>query len=292
MDIVGILVGGGIALLLVGGIGHSFWISLANLRHVRRMRQEWHTHLTQDQRLFEPTFARYYGKGPRIYDREINPADGTLGLTDEAVIFHGRNPSDVLVIPFTALRWIGTHTISIKPQSNTTAEDALIIHYEEPDFLAGQTQWRVVAFIASKQLNLLRDLGELSGLPVERLGNARPGAGPVDASRMIQNIHGQWSEKQPGLLYFAPDRVLFDFRDPILFSQVEHIDVYDEKGGLLNELVLMSESLLALKLRGETIDDYHVVGFQTREAERLGQWLHDVTGLPFEVHAKQKRKAE
>ncbi|NDJ78132.1 MAG: hypothetical protein GYB65_17930 [Chloroflexi bacterium] len=240
-----------------------WWARRGLRQHVVRVRTDW---VRAAQVInYGPVAAVCYGSRPRTsYRRGVA---GALGLTDEQVVFTGQRSTWYNTgIPYTDLRWLGLRPITT-PTSRTRA---LIIHAWRGD------DWRVYTFTLDAPLELAQFLSRETGLPLREL-NAREDFGPATATRLFQDMHGQWQPEYDADLYLAPDRLLFDWRDPVVLASMLRLDVYPRG------------ELLRIEYEAES-GDPAVVGFAVRGAEDWAAAIARRTAAPLAIHSGRKRK--
>jgi hypothetical protein len=291
--------------MFIGGSLLLIWYLVAEgdrqQSHIDIVRADW----ARQKRMihFSPVPATYYvGFGlqwPRSYF-------GALGLVDKNLVFIGlRRYEEEWVpeerIPFDQIRWIGTHYITGQKGRSAVNQDALIVHYERGGF------WHMAAWVADQQQHLARTLSAETGLPVLRYFGEREDYGPAHAARLIEDVYGRWHpfcdgtypsdpdgksaerlDADPGELYLAPDRLLFNRRDPIHLAQVRRVDLF-EPGGVLAELNPFHEDLLRIEY--ESLEQQHkVIGLLVRGGQGWASAIHTLTSVPYEHHRGRKKK--
>jgi hypothetical protein len=276
--------------------------------HVARVEDEWRR-AGRDIRL-PPVRAKYYGsEPPKVYD--WRHTSGALGLVDGQMIFVPRDDRPGLMIPFERICWIGTRAITIREgwgkSQRQVSREALIVHYEGDDEWTGQPRYCVAAFLTKARIEIAGALSAETGLTYH-VSEPREDFGPERATRLRQDIYGQWSPapRSPrylsvfapadlpsdwlsqGDLYLAPDRLLFDYQDPIYLAQIRRLEVYHK--GVLGRLNPFDDELLRIEYATPEGEN-RVTGYALRQGEAFGQAIHDFTGAPWEVHTGRKKKA-
>lgn len=80
-----------------------------------------------------------------------------------------------------------------------------------------------------------------------------------------------------GDLYLAPDRLLFDYQDPIHLVQIQCLDVYHK--GVLGRLNPFDDQLLHIEYATPE-GERRVIGYVLPKAEAFGQAIHDCSRVP------------
>lgn len=265
-----------------GGLGRLWWVRRAQRRHVIRVRTEW-VRAGLIVR-FGPVGAVCFGTVPR---RTYAPGVfGALGIAHGRLVFDGHDSAAAnMRVPLDAIRRLGLTTISVLVGRVPVSRRALAIHFDSPD------GWRVATVAADAPQAIAQALGDECGLPIHDSGAARDDYGPARSMRLFQDIYGEWSPDREADLYLAPDRLLFNWRDPIPLTAIRRLDVYSRGG--LDELRPWREDLLRIEYG--TPDDapdggYDTVGFGLRGASDWADAIVQRTDVPLTVHAGRKKK--
>ena len=257
------------------GAGGAWWMVRAERRHVVRVQTEW---VRAGQIVhYGPVGASCFGQRPSAVIG--GGVSGALGITDGKLVFTGRRRSRFdASIPLTRVHRISLITLPIQAGNIIARKRALAVHYDSPD------GWRVGLFVTREPAELAQAVAEESGLPVHDAGGDRDDYGPARATRMTEDIYGDWSPDREGDLYLAPDRLLFNWRDPILLEAIRRLDVIAKRG--VNPL---APDLL--RVEHETPDGEPLVdGFVVRRARRWAEAILRRTEVPLDVHLGRKTK--
>ncbi|HVO70259.1 MAG TPA: hypothetical protein VMT24_09445 [Aggregatilineaceae bacterium] len=266
--------------LLVGALGASgagrmWWLYRAQRRYVASVQTEW---VRAGQIVhYGPVAASCLGQRPSaVYSRDVF---GALGITDGRLVFSGRRSSRFdASIPLASIHRIGLTTLPVQAGTLSTRKRALAVHYDSPD------GWRVGVFVTKEPPEIAQALANESGLPVHDSGGERDDCGPAHATRMLEDVYGDWTPDRDGVLYLAPDRLLFNWRDPILLDDIRRLDVVTKRS--VNPL---APDLL--RVEHETADgEPHVTGFVVRRARRWAEAILRRTDVPLDVHLGRKAK--
>jgi hypothetical protein len=174
-----------------------------------------------------------YGERRPKYDKG---ATGALGLADGHIVFSNLLRDQNIQVPFEAIRWVGTKEIeytaplAIKgggPFSSLEGREwrvrrecVLIVHCEFPN-ACDPDRWVEYVWSSPKQDELGARLAKLCGLEIAaEVG----GFGPEIAIRLVPGSDTEWQGVDQGDLYLAPDRLLFNWDDPILYSSVQRVE--------------------------------------------------------------------
>jgi hypothetical protein len=259
----------------VSGAGGVWWLYRGQRRHVIRVQTEW-VRAGQIVR-YGPVGASCYGQRTRaVYNREVF---GALGITDGRLVFTGHRSSRFdASIPLGSIHRIGLTTLPVQAGTMSTRKRVLAVHYDSPD------GWRVGIFVTKEPAEIAQALAQESGLPIHDSGGERDDFGPARATRMTEDVYGDWIPDREGDLYLAPDRLLFNWRDPILLDDIRRLDVIAQRS--LNPL---TPDLL--RVEHETADgEPHVTGFVVRRARRWAEAILRHTDVPLDVHLGRKTK--
>jgi hypothetical protein len=254
----------------VTGWGGRWWWRRTQRDHVIRIGTAW---VRAGQRIhYTPVGAVCYGHRPPYRQGVF----GALGLTDGQIVFDGHRARTYNTgIPFQQVRWIGLSTI----RTTLHTQRALMIHHDSTD------GWRASAFIIEAPVELAHALSRECDLPVHDAGSERADYGPAPATRMTQDVYGEWSPDREGDLYLAPDRLLFAWRSAIPLDRIQRLDVLTQ-GDALNPL---SHDLL--RIEHESGDgDIDVTGFVVRRASHWADALQHRAAAPIRVFAGRKKK--
>jgi hypothetical protein len=259
----------------VSGAGGVWWLYRAQRRHVVRVQTDW-VRAGQIVR-YGPVGASCYGQRPRgLYNQEVF---GALGITDGRFVFTGHRSSRFdASIPLGSIHRIGLTTLPVQAGTLSTRKRALAVHYDSPD------GWRVGIFVTKELAEVAQALAEESGLPIHDSGGERDDYGPAHATRMAEDVYGDWTPDREGDLYLAPDRLLFNWRDPILLDGIRRLDVIARRS--FNPL---APDLLRVE-HGTADGKPHVTGFVVRRARRWAEAILRRTDVPLDVHLGRKTK--
>jgi hypothetical protein len=265
-------------LLIVGALGlggvRALWGRRGQDAHVIHVRTEW-VRAGQIVR-YGPVGAMCCGNRP--HKSHGKGVFGALGLTDGKLVFVGHRSTRYNVsIPFDLMHWIGLHTLN-----GGAGARAIIVHYQSP------SGWYVYTFTTDAPVEFGQALSRHSGLPLHDADAIREDFGPARATRMIQDIYGQWQPEYEIELYLAPGRLLFGWKSPILLERITRLDVLT-KGGL-EDLNPFSEDLLRIEY--ETPDGAReTIGFVVRNAHKWAEAISRHTDAPLVIHAGRKKKS-
>lgn len=200
---------------------------------------------------------------------------GAAGLAADALTFDGQGSSAFNArIALEQVRRLSQVTIAL-PASRRTR--ALAVHYDSPD------GWRVAVFSGESVPALAEALSAEGAVPLHDAGEGRDDFGPARATRMIQDIYGEWMPDRQGMLYLAPDRLLFEWRDAIPLAAIARLDVYHGSGGRRADALLRVEYA--------ALDGAHLAGgFLVDHAGRWAEAIVRRAEVPLAVHEGRKRK--
>lgn len=254
------------------------WIARrARYAHVIDTRTAW---VRAGQRVhFGPVSAISYGPLPqRVYQGGVF---GALGITDGRIVFSGlRNHRADIALPFADVRRLVLCTVRVHLAPRITRSvRALALHYDTLD------GWRVAVLVADDAQALALAISAHSGLPVHD-GGSSADFGPMPAARMMQDVYGEWAEDRAGILYLAPDRLLFNWRDVIPLDAITRIDVLHQAG----------EAAGLLRIEHKSPDDTSeagklaVTGFLVHQADAWADALRQRIDAPIPVFTGRKKK--
>lgn len=262
----------------IGGIGGALWARRAQDTFLGRVRTEW----VRAGRIirFGPVGAVSFGTRPRA--AYTGGAFGALGITDRSLVFDGhRSNRHNATIPLASLRWIGLATLPVWTGRISARKRVLALHFE------GSDGWRVATFVTDAPEDIAQALEAETGLPARDTGSARADFGPGRATRLFQDVYGDWSEDREDDLYLAPDRLLFGWRSAIPLDDIQRLNVL-HRGGL-DALRPLASGLLRIEYRAAE-GAIETVGFKVR---RPAEWAdaiaeHSASGLPVGQGRKKK----
>ncbi|MBN1964980.1 MAG: hypothetical protein JW910_10050 [Anaerolineae bacterium] len=266
----------------LGGAGGAWWWleRRAQRAHVIRVRTDW----VRAGRIVHvgPVGATCYGTRPRRIYRSGH--FGALGLADEQVVFtgHRQNRHDVR-IPFDELNWVGIRPIRISAGRTTIERRALILHRDSP------SGWYVVACLLDDAPAFIEALEQASGITPAPQSDRREDFGPSRATRLIEDIYGAWHTDRRDALYLAPDRLLFDWRQPVLLADIRRLDVITRGGW--SDLNPLGTDLLRIETAGPD-GAPQAVGFVVRRARRWAEEIARRTQVPLVVQEGRKKKED
>lgn len=242
--------------------------------------------LTREPIHFGPVGATCYGTEPGANYRRREGHYGAVGIVDEQLVFSTRQYERFLV-PLASITWIGERRITVSRGKGTKEVTALMVHGEY------QGDWFVIALSSNEYYAIEQQLSAHCKLRVEELGDRRESRGPAMATRVTQNIYGEWHEDSHGTLFLAPDRLLFarfmHWNSGILLSDIREIGAFS-KGGVLNSLNPFAEDLLRIECQPTPDGKPEVIGFLVRDADDWAEAIRSRSPVPVAVHAGRKKK--
>ncbi len=224
-----------VLLLVIIGVALA-WDALAQRRYVLRTAAAW----TGAGQTVQAGPLGTISRGDLLAREPGYRAFGTLAVVGGRLVFAGhRSHALDHTTPLEVVRWIGLRT-RVKTAWNRRIETPeLVIHSEEAD------GWRVSAFIEGPLEAFAAQLGALTGLPVQAVGEAYEDFGPAPAVYVVPEGEKGW---RPGVagqpdpralppdwmetarwLYLAPDRLLFDRAHAIPLIHIRRV-VVTERG--------------------------------------------------------------
>ncbi len=263
------LLGLGIAILV---LGIALWF---NARKTPRLHQV----AAEIQAAWQASgFAVRYGPVPATWFgfRGEDNFRGVLAIRDDSFLFACRAEAPYLLsVPLDRIRWIGFW----QDFGSYSEKRAVRIEVEAPDF------WQVLTFVLGPMEEFAQQLSEAAQIPVDYSGGGVE-TGPVRAERLFQNVYGQWQQERHGLLFLAPDRLLFDWREPIFLTSIRRLDVSYTN----------SPSPLAVDTLRIDYEDAEgaarAVGFKLRDADDWAEMLSLRTDIPVERASSRKKKGD
>ncbi len=272
-----------ILLLVAGALGISgltsgwWWTRRALRQHVIQVQTTW---VRAGQIVhYGPVGTVCLGNRPRRAYR--GGSFGAVGITGGRLVFDGyRHNAENISVLYAQIRHIGLTTVSV----HRAQKRVLTVHYDSPD------GWRVATFLTDNPLELAQVLAAESDLPVYDSGETREDFGPVRAARLFEDVYGEWHDDREDALYFAPDRLLFGWRDAIPLVDIRRLDVYAQ-GGRLHDLNPLARDLLRIEY-GPADDTVEVAGFALRSADQWAAAIRHRAATPLEMYAGRKRKKE
>jgi hypothetical protein len=203
---------------------------------------------------------------------------GIVGIADRSIIFHAIENNLKLNIPIEHIRWIGQQW-RLRGQKPPKNMHQIGVHVED------QGHWNIYMFSTRDYETMGRVLSDLTGLPLQDqyLSMMETFTLVVQATRMNQDVYGQWQEGQRGDLYVASEWLLFDWTEVIPIKDIRHVAVYES--GHLPDLV----SVDLLRLDYVVGDQMQTVGFLLSNARHLGERL---AGTSLVVYEGRKKKQE
>lgn len=251
--------------------GGWWWQRRRRRAHVIRVRTAWvRTGLVVR---YGPVGVVCHGLRPRCtYGRGVS---GAAGIAGDALTFEGQGRSAFnMRVALEQVQRLSLVTIAL-PASRRAR--ALAVHYDSPD------GWRVATFSGQDIPELAGALSGACALPLHDAGEGRDDFGPARATRMIQDIYGEWTPEREGALYLAPDRLLFEWREAMPLAAMARLDVYHGGGG--------RRAGALLRVEYAAPDGAHqAAGFLVDHAGRWAEAIVRRADLPLAVHEGRKRK--
>ncbi len=222
---------------------------------------------------YGPVGVVCHGLRPRsTYGRGVF---GAAGVAGDALAFEGQSRSAFDGrIALVQMQHLSLVTIAL-PASRRAR--ALAVHYDSLD------GWRVAVFSGQDIPELARALSDAGALPLHDAGEGRDDFGPARATRMTQDIYGEWTPDHEGALYLAPGRLLFEWREAIPLAAMARLDVYRGSEGR------RAGTLLRVEYAGPD-GTYQAAGFLVDHAGRWAEAIVRRADLPLVVHEGRKRK--
>lgn len=207
---------------------------------------------------------------------------GALGITEGQLVFEGHRAHRAdLRLPLNHIQRIGLCRVTLRTGRTTRRKRALRV------YAAGPNGWRVTTILSDNPQDIAAALSAACALPVHDSGTARDDFGPADTTRMIQDVYGDWFPDRDGVLYLAPDRLLFNWRDAIPLATIERLDVLARD--TWRDRFPLAEALLRIE---HTAPDgaRNVAGFVLRHAEDWASAIQQRISAPIPVQAGRKKK--
>jgi hypothetical protein len=206
---------------------------------------------------------------------------GVLGVVDRHVAFTGRrNANCDAYIPLEQIAGLVSCPIQVRQGKASVEKKAVEVHTEN------RGHWLVYTFTPRDPFQFVEAIHRHTGRTIlERTLPKQPTE--ANAVLMRQDVYGEWREEQAGELYFAPDRIVFDWYSLIHFSQIRRVDIF-ERGGL-GSLNPFAQELVRIEYQG-TEQKFQVIGFLLRGADKWADKLSAYTGIPVESHIGRKKK--
>jgi hypothetical protein len=271
-------------LLLLGGMGAAglgmWWMRRGQSVHVNQVRTAW---VRAGQIVhYGPVGATCLGTRPRsIYGGGVF---GALGLTDGRLVFDGhRSNACNLSLPFEQIQYVGLTTVPVIVGRSVSRKRVLTVHH------IGADGWQVAVLLTAAPVEFANALAGVCDCMVHDTGRQREDHGPAQATRMTQDIYGEWHAEWEGDLYLAPDRLLFNWHDAILLDTIQRLDVLEQPS---------ANPLTADLLRVEyaTPDDAEfetdVAGYLVRRADKWAEAIAARAPQAIPVHTGRKKKEE
>lgn len=263
----------------LGGLSGLWLTRRAQRAHIIDTRTAW---VRAGQRVrFGPVGVVCFAHPPQTtYTRGLF---GALGITEGQLVFEGhRDHRADLRLPLTHIQRIGLCRVAVRAGRTASHKRALSIHHQDPD------GWRVTTIISDDPQDIAAALSDICDLPVHDSGTARDDYGPTDTTRMTQDVYGDWFPDREGVLYLAPDRLLFNWRDAIALDTIERIDVLAR--GTWRDRLPLAESLLRIE-HGAPDGARDVTGFVLRRADDWAGAIQQRIRNPITIRAGRKKKA-
>ncbi|MCZ7540145.1 MAG: hypothetical protein M5U29_09565 [Anaerolineae bacterium] len=251
--------------------GGWWWQRRRRRAHVIRVRTAWVRAGLVVR--YGPVGVVCHGLRPRItYGRGVF---GAAGLAGGALAFQGQGSSACDgQVALEQVQRLSLVTIAL-PASRRAR--ALAVHYGSPD------GWRVGVFSGGGVPELAGALSDAGALPLHDAGEGRDDFGPARATRMIQDIYGEWTPEREGALYLAPDRLLFEWREAIPLATMARLDVYHGGEGR------RAGTLLRVEYAAPD-GALQAAGFLVEHAGRWAEAIVRRADLPLAVHEGRKQK--
>ena len=240
----------------LGGLGRLWMRDRARRAHIIDTRTAW---VRAGQRVqFGPFGVVSFGLLPQRTYRD--GLFGALGITDGRLVFDGhRDHRADLRLPLDHIQRVGLSTVPVRAGRRTSHQRALTVHHADAD------GWRVTTLLSDDPGAIAAALDRLCDCPIHDSGPDRDDFGPAEATRMWQDVYGDWTAERDGDLYLAPDRLIFDWRDAIPLATIRRIDVLTQ--GTWRDRLPAAEGLLRIEHAAPDAESFDVTGFVARRAE-------------------------
>ncbi len=242
--------------------------------------------LTREPIHFGPVGATCYGTDPVRSYRRREGHYGAVGIVSEFFVFSTRQ-YERLMVPLASITWIDLRKITVSRGRGTKKVGALMVYGEYRD------EYFVFALSSDQSYAISQQLSAHCKLRVEELGERSESHGPAGATRVTQDIYGEWHEDTHGQLFLAPDRLLFAgldrWDDSMLLEQIREVGAFS-KGGVLNSLNPFAEDLLRIECQPTPDGKPEVIGFLVRDAKDWAEAIRSRSPARITVHAGRKKK--
>jgi hypothetical protein len=264
-----------VLIVVAAAVGAAlYWDQYTQRAHVRRLRESWADRAVP----FAPIGTICHG------DRPPEPGSrrvfGALGLVDDHLTFSGhRDPLHDFAAPVDSVRWFGLRARYQTAWNRRIDVAELIVHVDTP---AG---WRVYTFTEGPLKAFAEQFGQHTGCTVHEMGEQLEDFGPEPAVYLVQDVAGNWQRLTPHnddlvhTLYLAPDRLLYDWQNPLLLADIRRVDMHAK--GRLNPF---PENLLKIESAAEN-GESRVTGFLVPNAGDWAGVIEQRIDVPVVYHA-------
>ena len=274
---------------------HLYRDDIASKRWEKATRVQWHVVFREVH--YEPIVVRFVHDvmPQRAPATLLQMAHGLLGLADHQIVFQENRSEDFyLRLSLDAIRWFGKRATTRYGERLQFTYD-LFIYYVVDDF------WRIATLVPDKPEDLdplIEALDRLLPLKPQFVDRGRESFGPYPALRVEQSIYGYWqpvvdqgseiSAELIGSLFFAPDRLLYNFRDGILLAQIQRVEGIQE--GSFQQQTTSDHELLRIEY--DAAGQTQTANFLVGSAKLWAVMFRSRTNIPVEMYEGRKKKPQ
>lgn len=265
-----------VILLIVVGVVEGVYQAVQFV-FVRRISARWRVKYHEIQ--FEPVGV--WVSSLRHRRKRARGTFGALALVDNHLVYKGKN-NDLfdIAVPLESIQCVGLRITGLFDPA-TPVHTKLRVEFQSPNGL------RVFTFNLWRSRSL-ETLAAQIGLPIHQLDPWPQELAPTNATRMMQDIYGQWHVDFSDNLYLAPDRLVFAWQDVIMLADIRALALYD-KPGALDMLKPFAHGLLRIEYCANVDLPPQTVGFELVDARTWGERIAARSGVSLTIHAGQKK---
>lgn len=259
----------------------AFVLGIAGLQAflARRIRAQWRAEGRHIK--FGPVATSLYRLN-QIGEDTNNPDLGVVGIVDDQLVarsLFGKRYH--FAVPLADIHHIGLQQV-LRNDDSAQQKYRVQVDFDAPG------GWQACRFALKAWREFADTLVAETSLP---LPERRYDLIPTTATRLKQDIHGQWHADFIDKLYLAPDRLLFAWRETIMLDTIQAITLYDQQSLLdkLGTLNPLDRDLLRLDYL-DAAGQPQMIGFRLIGARQWAEHIAEYTGIAFTIMGERKKK--
>ncbi len=248
----------------------------------RRVRAQWRA---EGRHIKFGPVATSISRVHKIGEKVNDPDPGIVGIVNDQLVSRSLSGKRYhFAVPLADIHHIGLQ-LALRNDDSAKQKYRVQVEFDAPG------GWQVCRFALKAWREFVDTLAAETGLPIRDIPPFPNDLRPATATRLKQDIHGQWHADFIDKLYLAPDRLLFAWQETIMLDTIQAITLYDQPGPLdrLGTLKQLDRDVLRIDYV-DTAGQPYVIGFELIGAQKWAERLAEYSGITFTIMGERKKK--